>query len=104
MFQTKGRIFKFKEGKEGLWKKWCNELNTTLKEEALETLKEEGLLFECSAVFKVQTASYALILVKGEALPSDKNKEINKKHQQMKKECFEDAYPLDVLYELNNAQ
>lgn len=97
---NKAFLFKIKEGKKEIWYSWCNELATTLKEEALATLKEEGLVHEMALAFNTPEGEYFIGYMDGDGLPADMSKEINQKHKLMKDECLEKTGPVDVLYSL----
>jgi len=97
----KGSIFKIKEGKEDTWKLWCLELAEKRYDEALETLKEEGLNRECGGVFNIQGTWYGYILTDKDGIPSNKDKEINQKHRDTIRECREGEWiDIDTLYSL----
>ncbi len=87
----------FKVTNTAKWFKWCEQLNTTLKSEALDTLKEEGGTFECFINFEIDNQFYSLALGDGH-LPADMSKEINQRHKEIKKECLEKANQPDIGY------
>ena len=95
-----GNVFKVKEGKLEQWKAWCEELNTTRKAEALETLKEEGLIYASFVLFSLNGDHYAIGMGIGEGKESNKNREINQRHMEMKRECLEKVDSFNVLYEI----
>ena len=95
-------LFKIKEGKLEVWKAWCNLLMTTHKEEAIETLKEEGLTYESSLIFSIDGKYYTLAMIEGEEKPTNMERELNQKHRAMKKECLEGIETLEIGYELCN--
>jgi hypothetical protein len=85
-------IFKIKKDKLEIWRKWCKELNTTRKEEAIETLKEEAVLIESWNTIEINGSWYAL----GSSLLDEKSeskysedREINKLHKKYKEDCLE---------------
>ena len=100
----KAKLFKIKEGKLEAWKEWCTKLSLTLKEEALETLREENLLQEGCLFFSIGENSYVIGFVDGEALPST-DKPINTQNKEKIKECLEEmnskVTPLYHLKTLN---
>jgi len=84
-------IYKIKPNKFETWKNWCNELNTTFREEALKTLAYENILFESFIIFNIKDEPYTLgcILEKdGGEKTADILNELNQKHQAIKKECL----------------
>jgi hypothetical protein len=94
-----GNLFKIKEGKIDIWKEWCNELNTSLRNDAIATLKEEGNVQEVFVVFELNGDFYTIGLAEGQNLPAT-NKEINIKHKAISKECLEKIGKVSCLYNL----
>ena len=94
-----GNLFKIKEGKVDTWKAWCNELNTTLREDALITIKEEGNTQEVFVIFNLNDEWYTIGLGEGENVPAT-DREINKKHRAISKECLEKIGKVSCLYNL----
>jgi hypothetical protein len=82
-------IFKIKENKLDTWKNWELELMKR-KSEALETIIEEGEIFEGSFIFEIKGDWYVMLYGynEEELLPAT-DKEINNKHKLIKKECLE---------------
>ncbi len=95
-------LFKIKEGKLQKWLEWGKLLMTNYKEEAIETLKEEGLTYEGFAVFEIEGSHYTLAMIEGEEKPTNMERELNKKHRDIKKECLGKIGPIDKVYELYN--
>lgn len=88
----KSVLFKIKDNKLGQWKKWCEELNTIHREEALKTLAEENFLFEGFVMFQIGSEFYTLGVAlekRGGGKTADENNLLNKKHYLMKSECLE---------------
>jgi hypothetical protein len=96
----KGVVYKIKEGKLGIWKDWCHEVSTTLRKEAIATLGEEKSTQEVFLIFKLDGQWYTLGAGEGECLSSNKEKEINIKHDQMKKECLSRGVRTETLYHI----
>jgi hypothetical protein len=95
-------LFKIKEGKLDTWKNWCGVLRTTYKEEALETLKEEGLIYEACVGFEIEGNWYTLGIVQGEEKPINLERELNIKHRAIRKECLQRVTPdFETWYELS---
>lgn len=90
-------LFKIKEGRKEEWLSWCKELSTTLRDEAIETLKEEGVVQELTIAFSINGDDYVLGYMDGEILPANMDQEINQKHKEMKEECLERVRDADVL-------
>lgn len=71
-----------------VWQAWCDKLGNELKAEALETIKEEKLLFEMFINLEVDGEWYALGISHPESLPAT-DKKINNQHKEIKKQCLE---------------
>ena len=93
-------LFKIKEGKLGKWLEWGKLLATQYKEEAIETLKEEGVNYESFCVFEIRGEHYTLAMVEGEAKLANMERDLNRKHREVKKECLEYVGPVEKVYEL----
>ncbi len=94
------KVFKLKQGKESQWKKWCKQLQTTHRKEALSTIREECGTFESFILYKVGNEYYT-IGISDTQIPANKNSSLNKEHQKQKRECLEYFLDTEVLYELN---
>lgn len=79
-----------------IWQAWCDKLGNELKAEALETIKEEGLLFEIFINLEVNGMWYALGISYPEGQPATERK-INNQHKEIKKQCLE---PLETKSKL----
>ncbi len=93
-------LFTIKQGKLDLWKEWGNLLMTKHKEEAIETLKEEGLTYEGFCIFEIDGIYYTLAMIEGEEKPTNMDRELNQKHRATKQECLEKIGPVEKAYEL----
>jgi hypothetical protein len=85
------RLFIVKEGKENLWKSWCDQIETKFKDKALRTLKQEGIIHESFINIEIDNITYTLahIIVVGEEItPADKENDLNIRHMKIKKECL----------------
>ncbi|MBI3337117.1 MAG: hypothetical protein HY005_00635 [Candidatus Staskawiczbacteria bacterium] len=98
----KSNLFKIKEGKLDKWFEWGKLLTTKYREEAIETLKEEGLNYEAFCVFKIEEEYYTISMIEGEEKPTNMDRELNQKHKETKKECLEYIGPIEKVYELYN--
>lgn len=96
----KAVIFRVKEGYYETWKNWCIELNTTLSEEAHLSLEEEEVFQELTLGFIIDDVHYILGFMDGECLPANMDRDINRRHKEMKKQCFERVSEAEVLYNL----
>lgn len=98
--QKKVVLLKVNDGKHEAWKNWCHELETTRRIEALETLEEEGVTEELCVLISLNGAPHVVAFMEGEMLPTNMVREINQKHNQMKKECLEYVSEGESLYHL----
>lgn len=96
----KGAILKVKSGHLEQWRSWCDELETSLYAEALNTLKEEQVFQEAAFLFELSGEYYVFGFIDGECLQPDMTKEINIKHKRMKDECLERVSNIEVLYNI----
>ena len=95
------KINKVKKNKVKQWNSWCFSLTNINKKEALGTLKKEELTYEGGFGFYVGKDYYTLGLMSNDGKSSDKRIKINKEHQKMKKECFENSVLVEELYFFN---
>ncbi|MBP9826949.1 hypothetical protein KBC99_00545 [Candidatus Saccharibacteria bacterium] len=93
-------LFRIKPDKEQVWRDWCSQIYGQYRNEAIESLNEEGLIQEMSLLFKVENATYMIGYMDGEAKPSNKEREINKIHAEKRQECLEYVGEAEVLYSL----
>lgn len=96
-------FFKITLGKEELWKAWCRLLMTSLKNEAIETLRQEGFSMERMILLE---DGYILAQSEGLGKKADLSVPLNKMHRLLFKECLERCGPIqleqmEVLYELH---
>lgn len=94
-----GNIFKIREGKLDQWKNWCHKINTELRNEAIETLKEEKVIQEAFVLLNIDGSSYAIGMGEGECLPAT-SRSINMEHKKQARECLEKIGKIDCLYHL----
>jgi len=98
------RLFKLKPEKLSVVKDWCEKINSELKKEALNSLAEENCTHEIFATFSLNNTHYLVAhmepIPERELIPSNQNKEINKKHREILKESIEEEIPLETLYDL----
>jgi hypothetical protein len=94
-------IYKIKKDKIETLKQWGVSITDNLKE-ALESIKEENCEEENISTFSIGDDFYIIgIMVpeKGkEILPFNPNREINKKHVKVLRECIEKEIPLETVY------
>ncbi len=95
-------LFKVKEGCLGKLRAWGEEISGPLHKEAQATLSEEGVTQEGLFSFQVGEEWYALGFMEGEGLPSNKDREINQKHEEIKNECLEYIGPAEEFYHIHN--
>jgi len=95
-------LFKIKEGKLKKWREWCRLLMTKYKNEAIETLKEEGITHEAFLIFPINGHYYTVAMIEGETRPTNMERELNQKHKAVKKECLERIEAVEIGYEFYN--
>lgn len=103
---TQTHICKIRPDKLQIWKDWCREIRTNLREEALKSMAEENAVTELFALYKIGKNYYAVGFMFGiEKRPfKDMNlaREINQKHIQIMHECFEEVVEGEISYLLNS--
>jgi hypothetical protein len=98
----KAVLLKVKNGQWENWQKWCHQLNTTLRSEAILTLEEEQVLQELTLGFTLNNEHYVIGFMDGECLPANPDKTVNQRHNEMKRICLESVSGADVLYNIKN--
>lgn len=97
------KIFKLKKDKVEKFKEWTHLLNTTLRDEAMLSLKEENCSRELIQFFEIQGEFYIATHIEGEDIvPSNKEREINKRHIEIMKECIEEKIATETLYDIKS--
>lgn len=96
----KAVLLKVKDGQWENWKAWCAELGTSLRAEAVLTLEEERVIQELTLGFNVDDKHYIVGFMDGECLPANMNREINKRHKEMKHQCLEYQSDVEILYNI----
>lgn len=99
-------LYQVKDGRLKEWSEWCKSLETTHKAEALETLREEGVLYEFCVTFPMHGHHYVLgfVLPAEQLKPSDQTRELNQRHRDMKERCLDKVGPVAYSYYLHDAQ
>lgn len=98
----KAVLFRIKKAYLNDWKEWCKEISTNLKKEAELSLIEEKVVQETTFCFKIDTEWYGLGFIDGESLPANPDREINKKHKDIKNKCIEFISEAEVLYNIKS--
>lgn len=101
MSHNKANIFKIKDGKLDQWLAWCDELNTTRRDEALATLQDEGVSCEFFITFQINGAHYTLgaEIASGQSTANTPNQQsINLVHKKNKRECLDFVSSGDFSY------
>jgi len=105
--QPQPRLFKVKDGKLPQWLAWCEQLRTTLCDEARATIRDEGASHEFCIIFEVAGMHYLigcmLTNAEHEPSPSDSSQVINQEHKRMRQECLEYIGKFDYGYFLKAA-
>lgn len=94
------RIFKIKPNKETKLRAWCEEVNTTRKDEAIESLKEENCNCEIFSIATINNEPYLLTHMDGKNLKRGTDSEINLKHRAIMRECIEAKVGIECLYKI----
>ncbi len=97
---------KLKKGSLTEVKAWAQELNNRI-EEAMETLRDEGVYLETVFLDKAEDANYLIYFMK--VVDADKAGKIAQKskhaidafHQQFKKNCWISKHPLKLLIDFD---
>jgi hypothetical protein len=99
-----GVVIKIKKNKLEEWKKWCNEIQTKYRKEAIKTLHEEKCTQELFSIFQINDDWYTIGMSEGECLPSNKQTELNRLHEQKKQRCLESQHVsrAEVLYHIKS--
>ncbi len=85
--------------------KWGEQLQTTRKDEAVETMKQEGTVFEGFYAFEMAGQKYAIgaqIIDEAKKAAGQQHFVVDDEHQAMRKECLGEIIPAEVIYELEN--
>jgi Family of unknown function (DUF6176) len=105
--QPQPRLFKVKEGKLPQWLTWCEQLSTSLQDEARATIRDEGASHEFSIIFELAGVHYVMGCMLTDAglepRPSDSSQAINQEHRRMRQECLEYVGKVDYGYFLKAA-
>lgn len=96
--KLKFNIFRIQEGKGKIWKDWCEHLILNYKE-AIETLREEEISIEFCGSFKVNDFSFVILAaIAEENIMKAVNSDLNRQHNEKKKECLEFVDAGEELY------
>jgi hypothetical protein len=98
----KAVLLRVKDGQWETWTQWCTELNTTLRKEAILTLHEEQVLQELTLGFSLNNEHYIIGFMDGDCLPANMKRDINQRHQEMKRQCLERVDDVAVLYNIKS--
>jgi hypothetical protein len=100
----KAVLLKVKSGQWEVWKKWCAELNTTLRSEAILTLEEEQVLQELTLAVVLNGEHYVIGFMDGDCLPANTKRSVNQRHNEMKQNCLEYVDDVEVLYNIKHEE
>ncbi len=89
--------FRVKEGQSEPWRQWCEELSTSLRAAAVETLVEEKVRQELTLRFEIAGQAYVIGFMEGECLPANLERAINRRHLAMREQCLERMGEVTVL-------
>lgn len=101
-------IYKIKTGKRETWEAWCRSILNEHRSEAIDTLREENILYENCYILGEADNSYVLFSTEegvGGKKATNLERELNQVHLCKLKECLERVSgPIIVGYELENNQ
>lgn len=86
---------------------WAKTINER-KDESLATLRDEGVILECAFLDQTSEGDFLIYLMKAESFEKAKNEvkkslhEIDKFHQNFKRETWEEGKKLELLIDLEN--
>ena len=82
-------------------REWGKKLMTEYLDEARETLKEENSTREFFYIFRIEDKYYGAANMEGDnIIPSNLNRELNRKHREILKECTEGTIELEDIYNI----
>jgi len=91
-------VFEIKTKQVSNWRKWCKLLSTVYKTEVERSLQEEHVDHEMFISFELNGKMYGLAYMKGECLPSNQNRAVNKIHREKVKKSLERVSQANILY------
>ena len=96
------KIFKLHQDKIEVFRNWAKQVNGELREEAILSLQEENCTREIFQLFKINDIYYAVAHMEGDnIIPANVEREINKKHHEVLRECIEKQISTETLYDLS---
>jgi hypothetical protein len=93
-------IYKLNKGKELIFKQWTDYLNSRIDEVKIE-LKHENCSREFFHIFEIKDEYYAIGHMEGENIKKARDNELNNKHKEILKECFEKRIESQKLYDIS---
>ena len=98
-------IYKIKKEKQDILKKWGKTIMSDCLIEAIASLEEENCEAENISIFSLGSDLYAVGIMVPKTgrkiLPFNKNREINKKHFKILKECLGERLPIETVYSIH---
>ena len=91
-------LFEIKKGKGTKWKKWCQLLRGAYRHEVERSLAEEKVEHEMFISFELNGKIYGLAYMKGDCLPSNQTRAVNRIHREKTKECLERVSQANIMY------
>ena len=93
-------IFEINEKRIQKWKKWCNLLKSTYRNEIIKSLEEEGADHEMFISFELNGKTYGIAYLEGNCAPYNKEREVNKIHHSRTTECLRRVSKANILYSI----
>jgi hypothetical protein len=106
-YETQCVKVKLKPGSLDRVREWATALNETRREEALATLRDETVIIECAFLDSMPQGDYLIICMKAESVEKSRRAvqvsthDIDRYHQQFKKDTWESGRRLELLVDLD---
>lgn len=95
------KIYKIKIEKVSLLRNWGKQLQNELKNEAIDTLREENCTRELFVIFEDAGQWYLVAHMEGGPFNSSTDREINRIHKQIMHETIDRVMESEVLYDVS---
>ena len=105
-YETQCVKIKLKPGNLERVREWARTLNETRRDEALDTLREETVIVECAFLDSTPEGDYLIVFMKAESFEKSRQAiqasthDIDRYHQQFKRETWESGEQLELLVDL----
>ncbi len=96
------KLYKLKNDKKEIFLNWGILLQTTYFDEVQETLKQENCTKELFNIFELNNEFYVIVHMEGDNFNKPELSELNIKHKQVLKECFDSSIHLEEVYNIKS--